>query len=489
MRRIVVLLFTSLVWGNTVTLAQRTQPRGPGEQFSLNMHLMSHIPLGGAQPLLDSKFQSADVEGLGRRTCDIEVEQELSRPYAYVCSRFAPSGFYVIEFKDPARAHMLWHWTIENADIHRGSGALNPAYVKTHGRYYMAIATQFQMGGPDNDLGAVVFDVTGLPDTTKIKEIGRIKDPEAPGGFHESITYKHSSGMPLLITTSTRPFANLFDMDKVVAGDSKQGLVGRVPLPDTTTVTRSFTPQDTTNGRGARAGPRGATFHDFYAGYDPVSHQDRLYGAGTGGYYVFDITDVTNPKLLTSVTGISGVGYGHTFTPDATGRYAVTEVEYRYAPLRIFDLKPGLDGNVKTISRPVGAWTANWVNYSHNHEVRWPYVFVAAFEDGIQVFNMMDPTNPYTVGYYDTFDGPNGNETLSPEQKAQLRDGNNGGWGIDVRNADGLIVLSDFTTGFWAVKMDGFDGWNGHQWGVPNVSSAQDWDNGPDGAPKPQKVS
>ena len=50
-------------------------------------------------------------------------------------------------------------------------------------------------------------------------------------------------------------------------------------------------------------------------------------------------------------------------------------------------------------------------------------------------------------------------------------------------------MLSDFTTGFWAVKMQGFDGWNGRQWGMPNISSAQDWDNGPDGAPEPQKVS
>jgi hypothetical protein len=37
--------------------------------------------------------------------------------------------------------------------------------------------------------------------------------------------------------------------------------------------------------------------------------------------------------------------------------------------------------------------------------------------------------------------------------------------------------------------MDGFDGWNGHQWGMPNQSSAQDWDNGPDGLKKPGKVS
>ena len=54
-----------------------------------------------------------------------------------------------------------------------------------------------------------------------------------------------------------------------------------------------------------------------------------------------------------------------------------------------------------------------------------------------------------------------------------------GAWGVDVRNADGLIVVSDMTTGFWALKMDGFDGWNGEDWGMPNISSAQHWGNLP----------
>jgi hypothetical protein len=34
-------------------------------------------------------------------------------------------------------------------------------------------------------------------------------------------------------------------------------------------------------------------------------------------------------------------------------------------------------------------------------------------------------------------------------------------------------------TGFWAFKMDGFSGWNGAHWGMPNIASVQDWDNGP----------
>ena len=54
-----------------------------------------------------------------------------------------------------------------------------------------------------------------------------------------------------------------------------------------------------------------------------------------------------------------------------------------------------------------------------------------------------------------------------------------GAWGVDVRNKDGLIVVSDFNTGFWAFRLEGFQGWNGNDWGMPNISSAQFWDDGP----------
>jgi hypothetical protein len=101
---------------------------------------------------------------------------------------------------------------------------------------------------------------------------------------------------------------------------------------------------------------------------------------------------------------------------------------------------------------------------------------------------MMDPTNPYTVGYWDTQDGPDlqGIDLVTAGPGTSIF---TGAWGIQVRNADGLIVVSDFKTGFWAFHMDGFDGWNGHQWGMPNISAAQDWDNGPEGAPRQTKVS
>jgi hypothetical protein len=346
-------------------------------------------------------------------------------------------------------------------------------YWKTAGRYYYAQSFQWVQGSPDADLGALVFDVTSLPDTTRIKEVGRIRVPTAPGGFHNMYAYRHSDGRALLFTTTQGGYAHIYDAGKLAGDDASRALIGRVPNPDSVFSIARY----------------GRAYHDMYVGYDPATHQDKFYGAGYAGYYVFDVTRPEEPKLITSVTGVAGVSHAHTFTPTPDGRYIVGESEDQYQPLRFFDLKPGLDGTVKTVSRPIGAWTAKWQNLAHNHEVRWPYVFVSAYEDGFWVVNMMDPTNPYTVGFYDTYDGPHERGwggVDSPETGNNIF---NGAFGVDVRNADGLIVISDFATGFWAFKMDGFDGWNGHQWGMPDISSAQDWDNGPDGAPKPSKVS
>ena len=60
------------------------------------------------------------------------------------------------------------------------------------------------------------------------------------------------------------------------------------------------------------------------------------------------------------MTGIPGVGRGHTFTPSPDGRYVVAEVEYQFAPLRIFDLQPALDGETMNINRPISGWTADY---------------------------------------------------------------------------------------------------------------------------------
>ena len=100
------------------------------------------------------------------------------------------------------------------------------------------------------------------------------------------------------------------------------------------------------------------------------------------------------------------------------------------------------------ISEPVGAWTPDWRDASHIVDIRWPYVFVAAFEGGLQIFNLFEPKNPVIWGWYYTCacwhqQGRGGSSVL------------NGAADIDVRNADGLIVMTDCTSGFWAFRLKG----------------------------------
>jgi hypothetical protein len=114
--------------------------------------------------------------------------------------------------------------------------------------------------------------------------------------------------------------------------------------------------------------------------------------------------------------------------------------------------------------------------------MRWPYVFVASFEDGLQIFSLSNLKEPETVGWFHTCEcahqtGWGG--LASPRGTTVM----NGAADIDVRNADGLIVMTDYTTGFWTFRLQGFDGWNGKDYNVPNLSSEQDWEAGPTGRP------
>jgi len=413
--------------------AQSTTPWTPLNRGSDNIEVLGHLPLGADE-----------------NVSDMDLEQEMDRPYAYVArARYAgigPIGTAIVDLSDPENPRKITDWILENHELHVG-GARDVKHFKWGDRYYVVQSLQFGQGGPNPDLGAVVLDVTGLPDPAAVREVAEIREPDYPGGFHNIFVYKHSNDRVYLFTTTRGPFANVYDLGTLVEDGPENALAGRVPVPGV----------DDDQG----------SYHDFYVAYHPDTGEDRFYGGGTGGYFIYDVSDLQSPELRITLTGISGVSWGHTFTPTPDGRYVIGESEYQYSPLRIFDLQPALDGDVTNIRRPISAWTAHWEHLVHNHEVRWPYVFVSGYMDGLQVFDMTDAADPQTVAYYDT-------DLVSRgvQGGAVMR----GAFGVDVRNADGLIVVSDMSTGIWTFRMEGFQGWNGAWWGMPDISSAQKWD-------------
>src|SRR5213594_3358346 len=135
MVRIAGLALVAALAGSVALQAQEVIP-GQKVGGSRNIKVLGHLNL-------DSAY----------KTADITIEQELSRPYVYVAHRLIPSGIEIISIKDPGKPRLLWTSFVQNAELHKGAGSLNPMYLKSHGRYYLTNAYQFQQGGPDVDLG------------------------------------------------------------------------------------------------------------------------------------------------------------------------------------------------------------------------------------------------------------------------------------------------------------------------------------------------
>ena len=79
MNKTMVILALALMAGVASQVSAQGSGSVAGSQATANVHVMSHIP--------------------GRLT-DIEVEQELSRPYAYVPIRVKDAGYYIIDMHD-----------------------------------------------------------------------------------------------------------------------------------------------------------------------------------------------------------------------------------------------------------------------------------------------------------------------------------------------------------------------------------------------------
>ncbi|MDX1429624.1 MAG: hypothetical protein R3282_05015 [Rhodothermales bacterium] len=395
-----------------------------------NVHVVGHL---GWQEVGGSKFEAAP---------ELVMEQEIGRPFLYVASG---GRIVVIDISDPSAPRTSTSIDLEAAS---GGGAtvVDVDLAKLGDRRYLIVAAKkHARSGP----AILIFDMPS-PSQGSPQVAASYDAVDSP--LTSIFAYKHSSGKALLFAAAGKEILGL-DLEMLVEGG--EALVGSYPTPPLIDTTFSG-------------------FRDVYAAFEPVTQQDRLYGAGAGGYYVYDVTDVSLPAVEAQVSA-AAVRLGTRIAASPDGRYLVTAAGYRTSPIYIYDVEPALEKSLPSVRTAVGAWTADWRNRSRSFEVRWPYVFVAALHDGFQMFNMRDASEPYTVGFARTWSG------LLPKVSERDRE-EEGAWDLDVRNADGLIAVSDTHSGVWLIRVDAFEGWHGHSWGQPNASTAQDWDSGPDGA-------
>jgi len=177
------------------------------------------------------------------------------------------------------------------------------------------------------------------------------------------------------------------------------------------------------------------TYADFGYIHDCFVRNDTAYleSPDEKALYVVDFSDINNPETLGSLTNYptAGSGYTHAGWLSDNGQYYVLSDESYSATIKLLNVEE-LD-DIKVVSQfSSGVSDSSMV---HNPIIVNNLVFVSYYNDGLQVFDISDPTDVTKVGFYDTY--PNA-------QKGDYR----GAWGV-YPFKNGKVVVSDRQTGLY----------------------------------------
>lgn len=127
-----------------------------------------------------------------------------------------------------------------------------------------------------------------------------------------------------------------------------------------------------------------------------------LYGAAfyQGTMDIVDITDKTQPVLITRIS-IPG-GYTHSSSLTADGQYLFIAPERDGLPARMYWV--GDPENAYEVAQ----YSGNYASLVHNPYILGDYAFISHNTEGLRVVDIADPTTPVEVGYYDTYPGASG---------------------------------------------------------------------------------
>lgn len=178
--------------------------------------------------------------------------------------------------------------------------------------------------------------------------------------------------------------------------------------------------------------------------HDGYARNDTLYANhGGNGFYVYDVADPANPIEIGSLTNYAQSGYNHSVWGTDNGNIMVMCDETQNTGVKVISIDKSdpfaLDIEVESIFRSK-LLAPDTASLAHN-----PYVLgdslvvMSYYGDGIQVWDITDPQNPFRRGYYDTT--PNG--------------GSYGGgvWGAYPWLPSGNILGSDINNGLFIVAL------------------------------------
>ena len=164
--------------------------------------------------------------------------------------------------------------------------------------------------------------------------------------------------------------------------------------------------------------------HDVYVWDDTVV----LCNGWEGEFQLLDVTDKTDPKLVSTYFPLPGV-YAHSGWMTEDKRYFYGTDEHNITDVTVFDLQDRLTWDVTLMS-----WqTTNTQAVAHNLFIRGNYAHLSYYKDGYVVLDISDPEAPVLAGQYVTFDM----------------------WGCYPFLPSGITICSDIFFGLYVFSFDG----------------------------------
>ena len=177
--------------------------------------------------------------------------------------------------------------------------------------------------------------------------------------------------------------------------------------------------------------------HDIYV-RNHVAYCSHIY---TKNLFVYDFSDVDNPLILGSLTSYSNKGLNHSNWVSEDGNTLVLADETHDKALKVVDVSD-LD-DIKEITTFKSTLLAPTYTNSipHNPFIYGnQYAFVSYYHDGVQVYDISDPANPFRAAYYDTNTAHTG------------YGGYKGCWGVYPFLPSGNIIASDVSNGLYVLQ-------------------------------------
>lgn len=167
--------------------------------------------------------------------------------------------------------------------------------------------------------------------------------------------------------------------------------------------------------------------HDIF-----VRNDTAWINVGGSGLLIYDVSNVSSPQLIGSLTSYPHQGYNHSgWLNDDGSVYALADEDHG---LKVKVLNVSNLGNIQ-LHDTIGT-EVHPLSIPHNLIIKGDYLFVSYYYDGFYIWDISDPNNPVITGWYDTCTLPHQNDY-------------EGAWGVYPLLPSGIVLVSDMQEGLF----------------------------------------